>query len=360
MIERGEIMVGQTHIVWDKGSAYDLFASLFILHRPDQFGLRPSWAAGVRSRMPMHLRDPLERAQRVLYVPLAWLHELPEPKNAAAVLEALAALPPEERLPALVFAEKQDQRVQDYRSFLLTLDGKQRMTAKIEAQIRDYHSHISNLSKEFLRATFEAWSAREKFGEDLLLALEAYVVNFFEEDEIRIIPAQAQALVKAQDLFQEKDLLSVLEELSAGVRMDWVEEVSTLILAPSFWGAPFFFFDKLDEETGIILFGARPDGTALVPGELIPDELLNALKAMADPTRLRILYYLREEGPSTPSQLARILRLRPPTVIHHIQNLRLAGLVSVTVSPKAERRYALRMDGVDSTVQHLRAFLSGE
>lgn len=353
-------MEKQPYVVWDKGSAYDLFASLYILHRPDQFGLRPSWAAGVRSRLPMHLRDALERSQRVLYVPLAWLHALPEPKDAAAVLEALKSLSPGERLPALVFADKQDQRSTDYRNFLLSLDGKQRMTARIEAQIREYHRTVRNLSKEYFRVVFEAWSAREKFGEDLLLALESYVLNFFEEEEIRIIPAQAQALQKAQELFHQKDLLSVLEELSAGVRMDWVEEVSTLILAPSFWGAPFFFFDKLDQETGIILFGARPDGTALVPGELIPDELLNALKAMADPTRLRILYYLREEGPSTPSQLAKILRLRPPTVIHHLQNLRVAGLVSVTVSPKAERRYALRMDGVDSTVHYLRAFLSGD
>ena len=352
-------METKTQILWDKGSAFDLFASLYILHRPDQFGLRPSWAAGVRSRMPMHLRELLERSQRVLYVPLAWLHGLPEPKNAAAVLEALAALPPGERLPALVFADKRDQHSIDYRNFLLSLDGKQRMTARIEAQIKEYHNNARNLTKEYLRATFEAWSEREKFGKDLLLAFKAYVENFFEEEEIRIIPAQTRALEEAQALFLEKDLLAVLEELSAGVRMDWVQEITTLILAPSFWGAPFFFFDKLDEETGIILFGARPDGTALVPGELIPDELLNALKAMADPTRLRILYYLREEGPSTPSQLARILRLRPPTVIHHLQNLRVAGLVRVTVSPKAERRYALRMDGVDSTVNMLKSFLAG-
>ena len=353
-------MESNTQILWDKGSAFDLFASLYILHRPDQFGLRPSWAAGVRSRMPMHLREPLERSQRVLYVPLAWIHELPEPKDAAAVLEALKAISPGERLPSLVFADKQDQRSIDFRNFLLSLDGKQRMTARIEAQIKEYHNNGRNLSKDYLRATFEAWSDREKFGHDLLLALTAYVDNFFEEEEIRIIPAQTQALEEAQALFLEKDLLSVLEELSAGVRMDWVQELNTLILAPSFWGAPFFFFDKLDQETGIILFGARPSGTALVPGELIPDELLNALKAIADPTRLRILYYLREEGPSTPSQLAKILRLRPPTVIHHLQNLRLAGLVRVTVSPKAERRYALRIDGVDATVTMLQAFLAGE
>ena len=353
-------MEHQPNILWDKGSAYDLFTSLYILHRPDEYGLRPSWAAGVRSRLPIQLRDALERSQRVIYVPLAWLHTLPKPKNAATVMEALTALPPEDRLPALVFANKDDQRSREHKDFLLSLDGKQRMTARIEGQIKSYHSNPANLTKDYLRTTFEAWSEREKFGEDLVLALEAYISNFYLEEEIRIIPAQQQALDNAQTLLSKNDLLTMLETLSIGVHMDWVKQVSTLILAPSFWGAPFVFFDKLEDQTGIILFGARPEGTALVPGELVPDDLLNALKAIADPTRLRILSYLRENGPSTPSQLATILRLRPPTVIHHLQNLRLAGLVSVTVSPKAERRYALRMSGVDTTIHHLQVFLSGE
>lgn len=353
-------MMKQPQILWDKGSAYDLFTSLYILHRPDQYGLRPSWAAGVRSRLPAHLRDALERTQRVVYVPLAWLYQLPEPKTASTALAALKALPADERLPALVFADKADQHSRDYCDFLLSLDGKQRMTAKIEAQIKSFQSLPTNLTKEYLRALFEAWSERERFGINLVLALEAYIANFFEEEEIRIAPAQEKALQYAQTLFNKHDLLTVLEELSTGVRMDWVSDVSILILAPSFWGAPFVFFDKLDEEQGFILFGARPEGTTLVPGELVPDELLNALKALADPTRLRILHYLREEGPSSPSQLASILRLRPPTVIHHLQNLRVAGLVRVTVSPKADRRYALRMGGLDAAIQLLHEFLSGE
>ena len=350
----------QTDILWDKGSAYDLFTSLYILHRPDEYGLRPSWAAGVRSRLPLPQRDTLERAQRVLNVPLAWIYQLPEPKNTAEVMDALTALSPEERLPALVFAHKTDQRSRDYCAFLMSLDGKQRLSAKLETQIKSFHTNAANLTKEYLRTVFDAWSDRAQFGEALLQALNAYISNFFEEEEARIIPAQHLALENAQTLFQTKDLLAALEELSEGVRMDWVKGTTTLVLAPSFWGAPFIFFDKLDEQTGIILFGARPEGTALVPGELVPDELLSALKAMADPTRLRILFYLREEGPSTPSQLAKILRLRPPTVIHHLHNLRLAGLVSVTVSPKAECRYSLRMGGIDTTIHHLRAFLGGE
>jgi DNA-binding transcriptional ArsR family regulator len=353
-------MKQEIKVIWDKGTAYDLFTSLYIIHRPDEYGLRASWAAGVRSRLPIQLRDALERAQMVFYVPLAWLHTLPEPKDAATVLDVLKSLPPEERLPALIFADKTDQRSLEYKDFLLSLEGKQRLTARIERQILSYHSNRPSITKEYLRTVFEAWVDPKQFGIDLVLALEAYIKSFFGEEEARIIPAQEEALEKAQSLFREHDLLTMLENLSTGVRMESISELSTLILAPSFWGAPFVFSDTLDDQTGIILFGARPEGTALIPGELVPDELLNALKAIADPTRLRILYYLRENGPSSLGELASILRLRPPTVVHHLQNLRLAGLVGVTVSPKAERRYTLRMSGLDTTIYHLRNFLSGE
>ena len=346
-------------IIWETASAYDLFVSLQIIHRPEEFGLRPSWAAGVRSRLNIPLRDVLEQSQKFLPVPLSWVHNLPEPKDAAAVLEALEALPPKDRLPALTFGIKQNKKTQEFRKFLISLEGKQRLTANIESRIKAYYSNSNRITKEFMRALFDAWSNPFEFGELFLEALTAYINNFYREEEIRIIPAQAEALQKAQSMAAEKDLLSLLEELSSGVRMDWVNDVSALVLAPSFWGAPFVFFDSMESETGIILFGARPKGMALVPGDLVPEDLLNALKALADPTRLRILRYLLE-GPRSPSELAKVLRLRPPTVVYHLHNLRLAGLVKVTVSPEADRRYAVRMDGVETTNRNLREFLSGE
>jgi len=352
-------MPQQPEILWDKGSAYDLFVCLTILHRPDEFGLRPSWAAGVRSRLPIALRDTLEHAQKFMNVPLLFIHNLPEPKDTASALAALRLLPPEERLPALVFGPINNNRNIDYRRLLLSLEGKKRLTAGVEAQIKEGYRPANRATKPVMRALFEAWTDRAAFGESLLQALEAFVQNFFQEEEIRIIPSQSKALEEAQALAKEQDVLTVLEDLSAGVRMDWISEVSKLVLAPSFWGAPFVFYNRLNEDTGIILFGARPKGMALVPGDLVPEDLLNALKALADPTRLRIMRYLLE-GPRTPSELAKVLRLRPPTVIHHLQNLRLAGLVFVTVSPEAERRYALRMDGIDTTVENLQEFLSGD
>ena len=352
-------MVKEPKIIWDMGSAYDLFVSLRILHQPEEYGLRPSWAAGVRSRLPIPLRDVLDHAQQFMRVPLCFIHALPEPKDAAAVLAALKALPPGDRLPALVFSGRSITGLQDYQQYLISLEGKQRLTASVERRIKEDYQPASRVTKQTIRALFNAWADRRTFGEQLYFALEAYVENFYQEEELRIIPAQQKALEQAKALAEDNDVLTVLEQLSSGVRMDWISKVSTVILAPSFWAAPFVIFNRINEDTGIVLFGARPEGMALVPGDLVPEDLLNALKALADPTRLRILRYLLE-GPSTPSELAKILRLRPPTLIHHLHNLRLAGLVRVTLSPQSERRYAIRMDGVKTSVQHLNNYLSGD
>jgi DNA-binding transcriptional ArsR family regulator len=91
----------------------------------------------------------------------------------------------------------------------------------------------------------------------------------------------------------------------------------------------------------------------------VPDGLLRALKALSDPTRLLILRYLSDK-PQTPSQLARRLRLRAPTVIHHLNALRLAGLVyvNVTLEGEEEKGYTVRESAVADIFETLRKFLS--
>ena len=68
-------------IQWDFGTAYELFISLQVLHEPDSFGIRPSYAAGVRSRIPAVERKLLEDVYPIIGVPLKWLHSLPAPKE---------------------------------------------------------------------------------------------------------------------------------------------------------------------------------------------------------------------------------------------------------------------------------------
>ena len=91
----------RTRIQWDIGTAYDLFVSLRALHDPDTFGVRASWAAGVRSRLSTAQRTVLEDAQDLLFPPIAWLYRLPSPKDAATALWSLGQIPAVERLPEL-------------------------------------------------------------------------------------------------------------------------------------------------------------------------------------------------------------------------------------------------------------------
>jgi DNA-binding transcriptional ArsR family regulator len=91
---------------------------------------------------------------------------------------------------------------------------------------------------------------------------------------------------------------------------------------------------------------------------MVPDALLRALKALSDPTRLKILHYLSQE-PLSPAALSRKLRLRAPTVTHHLQTLRLAGLVQVTLSEGKEKKsFATRAESVKATCAALEAFLA--
>ena len=149
---------------------------------------------------------------------------------------------------------------------------------------------------------------------------------FFSEEEKRILPALQDTVRDAKSLAEKMSLKELLNQLSQGVRfeLDMKDSMKRIIMVPSFWTTPLALLAHLDNnfENWIFMFGGRPANSSLVPGETVPELLHQTLKALADPTRLRILRYLAQE-PLAPAELARRLRLRPPTVIHHLDALRL-------------------------------------
>jgi len=346
---------------WDIGTAYDLFVSLMALHDPAHFGLRAAWAAGMRSRLPAQERETLEAFQQVPFssVPYPWIYGLPEPKDGRAVLRALEQIPPAERLlelsrwptmPDSIWQIIQrtassgswdESDVEALRAFFLEMDEEK-------------HAKPEKL------AAMLGWYARSaESGERLLSALRAYQEVFFAEEENRIRPALQDALVRAQRLAEQLDPLELVEQLSEGVRLDEGFEAPEIVLAPSYWGTPLLIFGEVTERRNIILFGARPKQDSLVPGEAVPEATLRALKALSDPTRLRILRYLAEE-PLTPTQLSQRLRLRTSTVVHHLLQLRLATLVQLRIGGGKERRYSARKEAVEQIFAGLEGFLEGD
>ncbi|WP_374686237.1 ArsR/SmtB family transcription factor [Promineifilum sp.] len=349
-------MTSHAPIEWDIGTAYDFFVSLSVLHEPDKFGLRGSWAAGVRSRLPVAERELLQRASDVIW-PLPWVYSLPKPKDGATVLAALREMPAAGRLEALL-----SRQPEPVNALLHDVSARRNwQEADQDELVRlmmadDWKKHPAGVVRKVATSALDLWRDPTETGDGLLAALGCYYAEFFAEEEIRIRPMLEAALERAQTLARRLLRPKLLEELSQGVRMSPEWERKSLILAPSFWGTPLALMAKMELERGIILFGARPADASLIPGELVPDALYQALKALADPTRLRILRYLTEE-PLTPAELARRLRLRAPTVIHHLDALRLARVVIVTLEAEG-KRYAIRPEAIDAVCGMLHEFLA--
>lgn len=342
---------------WDSGTAYDFFISLHVLHHPDRFGLRGAWAAGVRSRLNVTQRGILEDAQQLFFSPVAWVHTLPAPKDAAAVLRSLQQLPSAQRLPTLAL---NPDLPPEYVTTLKDIANRRAYTEQDLERIRSYWQQRGRTQQgKTLDKVLHWWSRPDEFGDLYLEALQSYQAVFFAEEERRIQPFMQTALLQAQESSHNIAFNELVEHLSQGVEIAALLESVEVVFAPSYWITPLVIYARLDAERMLLLFGGRPADAALVPGEVVPDALLAALKALADPTRLRILRYLAVE-PLTPSQLSSRLRLRPPTMIHHLNTLRLAGLVHLSLDKQGERRYAIREERVGETFGVLQKFLSLE
>jgi DNA-binding transcriptional ArsR family regulator len=348
--------INQPMLTWDLGTAYDLFISIQVIHDPDEYGLRASWAAGVRSRLPANERKVLEESVFTLGLSLPWIHGLPEPRDSATALRELAQVPARQRLSQIAGSNPEIADIHQFLDAISTRGSfEQQDIESLRSLVQQEKKHAIS-SKEAVRV-LEWWSHPIESGEHYLKALECYQQVFFAEEEHRILPALSVAQEKAQELANRMQIMELVEELSQGVRFTSLLEVDELVLAPSFWSTPIVFFDKFAAKGMVMTYGARPVTASLVPGEDVPDGLLRTLKAMADPTRLRIMQYLAEE-PLTPTQLSRKLRLRPPTVVHHLHSLRMAGLVQLTLEEGGEKRYGIRRDIPEVTFASLEKFLN--
>jgi len=355
MTEKKLLDANHTILAWDVGTAYEFFVSLHVLHEPELFDLRPSWAAKIRSRIPSAERTFLENTYFFLNFPLRWLYDLPTPKNAITVIYSLQQLPPAERGRALL-ALNQELKPES-KSLLQIAErrtwGKKDLAFLTPLMCKDEAGH--DRDEEALIKYLNWWVRPEDFGNMLLSSLQAYHQSFFEQEEQRVGTVLQAGLEHAQQLAERLTVSDLIAELSQGVRYE-ESFGKKIILVPTFWMTPLVHLGKISEDQKLFLFGARPSTMSAIPGELVPEALLITLKSLADPTRLKILNYLCKEE-LTPSELSRRLNLRAPTVTHHLKELRLSGLVNLTLSGQ-ERFYRARLEALDSMHTDLKRFLT--
>ncbi|MFZ6026909.1 MAG: ArsR/SmtB family transcription factor [Chloroflexota bacterium] len=341
---------------WDIGTAYELLVSLQVLHNPEFHGIRASWAAGIRSRIPAAERKFLEEILPFFGISICWVSQLPEPKDAMSLLWTLRQIPPAERATRVMCLER--WKMPEAQVLLRTAEKGAWNQDDFEQIAAKFCKDKAGHSKENLKRFLDRWVRPEEFGEMLFEALQTYQQAFFEEEEKRIAPVLQAGLAQAQELAERLSVSDLLVELSQGVRLEVAPEVKEITIIPAYWTTPLVMWDYDGEEKMQILFGARPATMSAIPGEVVPDGLVRALKAISDPTRLKILRYLSHET-LTPSDLARRLHLRAPTLTHHLNELRLAGLVNLDVHGQ-EKHYATRREALRQATQNLESFLDDD
>ncbi len=354
-------------IIWDFGTAYELFISLHVLLEPEYFGIRPAYAASVRARIPAAERKLLEELYPVLGVPLKWVHTLPAPKDAISALWALKQIPPARRMLELYRVDEpyesdgseNSEKHKAFKDNLLRIATEGKWTSTDASFfLKHLNKKLSGVKRESVESALDWWSRPADLGEAYLSAFQSYYQEFFEEEEKRIEPALRAGLERAQALAATVTFEELFTELSQGLQRGDEFNADHFIFAPAFWTTPLVFFEKYDDKTMLLTFGARPVDMSVIPGEIVPDALVRSLKALSDPTRLKILRYLTTEN-LTPSEIARKLQLRPPTVTHHLKELRLAGLVELSLMHE-ENRYTARKQALHAVYENLNAFLEGD
>jgi hypothetical protein len=245
-------------LLWEWGTAYDLFASLEILHNPTDFGLRAVWAAGVCSRLPSQEREFLEQGQILFQVPLHWIHALPEPKDANTVLWNLEQILPAQRLSTLALSPDKPsdlaELLRDVAARRAWDEGAREALGAIYKRWYQHRGERKALPVEKLTCILDGWSRPDELGEGYLQAVRAYQESFFAEEERRIRPALQQALTQAQEMAGQLSLPDLLEELSQGLRFDELPTAGKMALVPSFWFTPLMYMGKVSADRWVCLF----------------------------------------------------------------------------------------------------------
>lgn len=146
----------------------------------------------------------------------------------------------------------------------------------------------------------------------------------------------------------------LIEKTTGGVRYLSEPSVARVILAPSYFARPYNFLLGGDDWRlfGYPIADAALDGRdPLAP----PQSVVRFHRALGDDTRLRILRLLRDRDLYL-TEIAQLLELSKPTIKHHLAQLRVAGLVTVT-EEGGLTYYSFRRERLAQAAEEIQRFL---
>jgi DNA-binding transcriptional ArsR family regulator len=271
------------------------------------------------------------------------VHELPQPRTVAAVVDLIRAMDPVE-LRTLIM---QNAGIRPGRGFdpELTARIAKGSTDALDEMLEAGH-HASGLktwlelSPEETRATIA--EVLERFDAEVL----AHV--------------QPTARVLERDAAEKRTLAAtmsadrLIETATNGVAFEMQAHVSGVLLVPSIVLRPWVVITE-HGSLRIFVYSVSDEHLNADP-TAPPTYLVDTYKALGDEKRLRILSILAE-GDLGLKEIADRIDLAKSTTHHHLRMLRTAGLVRIIISD-TDKRYSLRRDGLPETARLLDAYLT--
>jgi DNA-binding transcriptional ArsR family regulator len=146
----------------------------------------------------------------------------------------------------------------------------------------------------------------------------------------------------------------LVEQTTGGIRLLADPGVRRVILAPAYFGRP---YNRIFSANGWRLFAYPVADSALGGTDRFtpPVSAIRLYRALGDETRLRILKLLGERDHYL-TELAQELELSKPTIKHHLAQLRVAGLVTLT-DEGSLTYYSLRRDRLEAAGKEVRDYL---
>jgi len=332
---------------------YDLLVSLRALFNPRTYETTRAWAVAARRRLPD------EAANRGVFffrghetslgygvTPL--VATLPDGAEPQALIDAVRAMDPKDlAMLMLDTGETSDAALAAFRD---GLDGK----GTDRNLTRALRGTTASWAKLCRRVIEEPEWAQQEFA----LLLEDYLAAVFRAEVGHVVDAIADASHRADNLLAMLPTEVAIEQLTGGYTMGPNLSLSRITLAPSAFIHP-FVATRFDESTGeaLIVFGVRSSSLEEYDTAPLDPQLLKALRSLGDPGRLRLMRLLSRE-PLTTTELQARIGLSPPTVHHHLHQLRAAGLVRQERT-KGGMRYSIRRDSAAGVLDRLRHLILG-
>lgn len=347
---------------WDVGTAYELLLSLRAIFLPKDYGIPAPWAAGVRKRLSPNgqreFKDFFNPPFSVItYMPVHLVLDMEPPKTVERFLDYMEAIPGPEFMKRSYAPTKFSDMRDSVRDRAL---AGERMT---DADVEEYRRGIARSaiaatpSATDVRRLFEDMADPETTKQRWLTVMREYQAVFFAEEEKRLQPLLERMLADAKALAKKTPVPDLIERLSNGFTLSPDIELDRLTMAPSVWLHPYVVRSEISERELLVIWGAHPPGHRVVPGESVPEDALLVLRALGDPTRLRLLRLIAAE-PRSLQSLAQEVKLSLPTVSHHIRELRGAGLIRLEVGGRGrESKYTVRWPSAERAFDELKQFV---